>query len=75
MERNGSSHNKKQTIILRALQYLNKEQREADLRKGDSRTTRCICECALYILRGNVLLKAEEKGRKKASTRPRGWQY
>lgn len=61
MERNGSPLNKKQAAILRALQYLNKEQREAVLRKADSRVIRCICECALNILRGNVPLKAEER--------------
>lgn len=61
MERNGSPLNKKQIAILRALQYLNKEQREAVLRKADSRVIRCICECALNVLRGNVPLETGEK--------------
>lgn len=61
MEHNGSPLCKKHIAILRALQYLSKEQREAVLRKADARTIRCICECALNVLRGNVPLKTEQR--------------
>lgn len=52
---------KKHIAILRALQHLNKEQREAVLRKADSGIVRCICECALNVLCGNVPLKKSQK--------------
>lgn len=61
MERSGSPLCKKHIAILRALQHLNKEQREAVLRKADPSIIRCICECALNILRGNVPLKADQR--------------
>lgn len=58
MAADGSPICKKHIAILHALQHLNKEQREAVLRKADSRIIRCICECALNVLRGNVPLKS-----------------
>ena len=54
---------KKQADLLRALPRLNGEQRVALLRKTDQKTIRCICECALNILLGNVPLSTQEKNR------------
>ena len=54
---------KKEADLLRALLYLNGKQRIALLRKADARTIRCICECALNILLGNVRLSTPEKNR------------
>lgn len=61
MARRGSPLCKKHIAILQALQHLNKEQREAVLRKADSQIIRSICECALNVLRGNVPLKPEQR--------------
>lgn len=61
MERHGSPFCKKSSTILHALQHLNKEQRQALLRKADPSIIRCICECALNILRGNIPLKSDQK--------------
>lgn len=61
MARSGSPLCKKHIAILHALQYLNKEQRQAILRKADPSIIRCICECALNILCGNVPLKASQR--------------
>lgn len=61
MARNGPPLCKKHIAILQVLQHLNKDQRDAVLRKADSSTIRCICECALNVLRGNVPLKPEQK--------------
>lgn len=61
MARNGSPLCKKHVAILQALQHLSKEQREAVLRKADSRIIRSICECALNVLRGNVPLKPDQR--------------
>lgn len=52
---------KKEADMLRALYHLNGQQRLLLLRKADSRTIRCICECALNILLGNVALSKKEK--------------
>ena len=54
---------KKEADLLRALLYLNGKQRITLLRKADARTIRCICECALNILLGNVRLSTPEKNR------------
>lgn len=61
MARDGAPLCKKHVAILRALQHLNKEQREAVLRKADPSIVRCICECALNVLSGNVPLKADQR--------------
>lgn len=61
MARGGSPLCKKHVAILRALQHLNKEQREAVLRKADPSIIRCICECALNVLCGNVPLKIDQR--------------
>lgn len=60
----------KQIIILKALCYLKQEQSRAVLRKADISLIRCICECALNILRGNVGINNEQKKqlRKHATT-------
>lgn len=49
--------------ILQALYFLNKEQRRAILRSADCALVRCICECALNVLRGNVQLSPLQKQR------------
>lgn len=54
---------KKQIIILQALYYMNQEQRRAILRKADVALVRCICECALNVLQGNVSLNSVQKDR------------
>ena len=51
----------KYTTILKARCYLNKEQRIAVLRKANTGLIKCICECALNILIGNVTLQNSEK--------------
>lgn len=52
---------KKEADFLRALCLLDKEQRVLLLRRASSNLIRCICECALNILVGNVPLKPGEK--------------
>lgn len=52
---------KKQLRVLQALCYLNNTQRSAVLRKADPALIRCICECILNILRGNVPLTTSHK--------------
>lgn len=56
---------RKQAAILRALYHLNNKQRSAVLQKADLKLVKCICECALNILRGNVPLKHSHKQRLK----------
>jgi len=53
----------KHAAILQALCHLTSEQRVAILKKADPKLVRCICECALNILRGNVPLKHPYKQR------------
>ena len=55
----------KHAAILQALCHLSNEQRVAILKKADPKLIRCICECALNILRGNVTLKQAYKHRLK----------
>lgn len=52
-------------IILQALCHLNKEQRVAVLRRADTSLIRCICECALNILQGNIPVKLSQKNKLK----------
>lgn len=61
MARGGSPICKKHIAILQALQHLNQEQRQALLRKADPGIIRCICECALNVLCGNVPLKGSQR--------------
>lgn len=56
---------RKHAAILRALCHLTNEQRLAVLRKADLKLVKCICECALNILRGNIPLKQPHKQRLK----------
>lgn len=56
---------RKHTAILQALYHLTSEQRIALLQKADLKLVKCICECALNILRGNVPLKQTHKQRLK----------
>lgn len=53
----------KHTDILRALYYLNPEQRRALLKKADTQLVRYICECALNVLQGNIPLTKGHKSR------------
>lgn len=53
----------KHTDILRALYYLNPEQRKALLKKADIQLIRYICECALNVLEGNIPLAKGHKAR------------
>lgn len=46
--------------ILKVLCLLNVTQREAVLRKADSKLVTYLCECALNILRGNVPLTSKK---------------
>ena len=55
----------KHAAILQALCHLSSEQRIAILKKADPKLVKCICECALNILRGNVTLKQPYKQRLK----------
>lgn len=55
----------KHAAILQALYHLTSEQRSAILKKADPKLIRCICECALNILHGNVPLKQPYKQRLK----------
>lgn len=52
---------KREADLLRALFYLNGKQRVLVLRKADRRLIRCICECALNVLLGNVTLTRKER--------------
>lgn len=59
------SPNKRHAAILHALCHLNETQRKALLSKADTGLIQCICECALNVLQGNVVLKKGEKKRLK----------
>lgn len=61
--------NKRHCVILHALCYLSEAQRKALLAKADPALIRCISECALNILRGNVTLSSREKKRLKPYVR------
>lgn len=52
---------KKEADFLRALYLLDSEQRLLLLRRASPKLIKCICECALNILHGNVPLKTREK--------------
>lgn len=52
---------KKEANFLRALYLLDDQQRILLLRRASPNFIRCICECALNILVGNVPLKPREK--------------
>ena len=56
---------KKHANILRALNQLEGKQRADLLSCADHNLVKCLCECALNILRGNVPLKPGEKNRLK----------
>ena len=53
--------NKSHAEILRALSNLPKKEREILLRYIDLKLTRCICECAYNVLKGNVPLDDKQK--------------
>lgn len=54
---------KKEANFLRALYLLDGKQRLLLLRRASPNLIKCICECALNILIGNVPLKTQEKKR------------
>ena len=54
---------KREADFLRALYYADSKQRVLLLRQADYNLIRCICECALNILLGNVPLETQEKKR------------
>ena len=54
---------RKEPTVLTALYHFNEEQRKALLRKADAKLVRRICECALNVLIGNVLLSKGHKSR------------
>lgn len=53
----GIPFEKKYVTLLDALRHSNKEQRVALLKTADKKLIKCICECALNVLRGVVSLK------------------
>ena len=60
---------KKHANFLRALLYLEGRQRIALLNSVNRDFIKCICECVLNILKGNVELKPSEKNRLKKHVR------
>lgn len=52
---------KRNACLLEALCHLNKNQRTALLRTADDKFIRCICECVVNTLKGNVPLEHREK--------------
>lgn len=52
---------KKNAILLQAICEASPQQRRALVNSADLQLVRCICECALNILKGNVPLKSTEK--------------
>lgn len=52
---------KKQFPILNALCSLNRDQRKHIIQNAKCDLLKCICECALNILRGNVPISEAEK--------------
>lgn len=56
---------KKHADILRALCHLNTNQRASVLEKADSKLVKCIVECALNILKGNVPVNQAQKSKLK----------
>lgn len=53
--------NTKNAAILRALQHLSPEQRRLVISKGDKSLIKCIAECALNVLKGNVSINKSHK--------------
>ena len=52
---------KRHAEVLRALSRLPKKERQILLRYIDLKLTRCICECAYNVLKGNVPLDDKQK--------------
>lgn len=61
LKRKNSPIAKREADLLRALFYLSGKDRVLLLRKADKRIIRCICECALNVLEGNVALTVKQK--------------
>ena len=55
--------NKKTASILKALYYLNNNQRKAILKSADRALVRAICECIFNVLSGNIQISIENKKR------------
>lgn len=56
---------KKYISILKALYHLDRDQRIVILRKAEATLVKCICECALNILNGNVFITDSQKSKLK----------
>lgn len=54
-------YNEKTLDVLRALRHLNKTERIKILRSGHKQLIRCICDCVLNILKGNVAVTDKQK--------------
>ncbi|KAL7289431.1 hypothetical protein TKK_0016627 [Trichogramma kaykai] len=59
--------NKRHAALLTALVHSDSKQRLALLKNADDSFVRCICECALNVLRGNVPVKNKNRLRKHKS--------
>lgn len=51
----------KNASLLQALRYLKKRERNIILRNADYSLIKCICECALNTLKGNIALNKNQK--------------
>ena len=61
----GKRFSKKRVALLNALSHMDSRQRRAVLRTADKDLIKCICEYALKVLQGAVMLKNTEKARLK----------
>ena len=69
MAKQTSPISKKNVTILQALRYLNKEQRSNLLKTSDTALVKCICECVLNILCGNIYVNNKDKKKIKKFTK------
>lgn len=53
----------KNIALLHALCHANQRQKKAILRDADKSLVRCICECALNLLRGGISVDHKEKNK------------
>ena len=56
---------KKHAALLTALAHADSSQRSALLRSADLSFVRCICECALNVLEGNIKISNHSKNKLK----------
>lgn len=55
------SYSEKMLDVLRALRHLKKSQRVKILRSAHKQLIKCICECVLNTLKGNINLSTKDK--------------